>query len=104
MSNLKGRRNRSSSKLETSDQSKKIKELEKALEERDRTIAGLKEKIGVLSSDLEHRKQCVDNLTSERNDLRQKNAALIGKLAELSRKQSVSSFTTLPNPPDLPKR
>ena len=104
-----GKRNRSSSKLDQSyssseDQSRKIKDLEKSLEEKDKTIAGLEEKIKELTRELEHRKQLVDVLTSERNALRQKNASLVGKLAELSRKQSVSSFTTLPSPPELPKR
>ena len=104
-----GKRNRSSSKLSDSyssseDQNRKIKDLEKSLEEKDKTIAGLEEKIKELTRELEHRKQFVDVLTSERNALREKNASLIGKLAELSRKQSVSSFTTLPSPPELPKR
>ena len=108
-----GKRNRSSSKLEQSggyssssagDQSKRIRDLEKSLEEKDKTIAGLEEKIKELSSELERRKHLTDVLTSDRDALRQKNASLVGKLAELSRKQSVSSFTTLPSPPELPKR
>jgi chromosome segregation ATPase len=107
-----GKRNRSSSKLldqggyspNPGEQSRKIKELEKLLGEKDKTIAGLEEKVKALSYELEHRKEFTDVLTSERNALRQKNASLVGKLAELSRKQSVSSFTTLPSPPELPKR
>ena len=106
-----GKRNRSSSKLDhgayspnPGEQSRKIKDLEKALEEKDKTIAELQERVKELCSELERRKQFIDVLTSERNALRQKNASLVGKLAELSRKQSVSSFTTLPSPPELPKR
>lgn len=106
-----GKRNRSSSKLDHSayspnpgEQSRRIKDLEKSLEEKDKTIAELQEKVKELSSELERRKEFTDVLTSERNALRQKNASLVGKLAELSRKQSVSSFTTLPSPPELPKR
>lgn len=107
-----GKRNRSSSKLNGDSSptngngtaAKRIKELEVALQERDKTIAEQKDKIKELSSEVEYRKRLVDDLTVERNALRQKNSSLVGKLAELSRKQSVSSFTTLPSPPRLPKR
>lgn len=111
-----GKRNRSSSKLENSysgDQTtpsrstatlKKTKDFEKALEERDKTIARQAERIGELEKELESRRRFIDDLTAERNDLRRKNATLVSKLAEISRKQSVSSFTTFPSPPRLPRR
>ena len=103
-----GKRNRSSSKLSESftagDQSKKIRELEKALDAKDEIIAGLETKVKELTRELEHRKRLVDDLTIERNALRQKDASLVGKLAELSRKQSVSSMNSFPSPPRLPRR
>lgn len=104
-----GRRNRSSSKLDAyppGDQAtpKRNRDLEKALEERDKKIAEQEDKIRELTIELERRKRLVEALTADRNDLRQKNASLVNKLAELSRKQSVSSFTTLPSPPRLPRR
>ena len=102
-----GRKNRSSSKLGAEDASgdptKRIKELEKALEERDKTIAEQKDKIKELSNEIDYRKRLVDDLTEERNALRRKNSNIVGKLAELSRKQSVSSFMSS-SPPQLPKR
>ena len=103
------KRSRASSKLSESftsgDQSRKIKELVKALEQKDSIIAGLEAQVKELTRELEHRKRLVDDLTLERNALRQKDASLVGKLAELSRKQSVtSSYGAFPSPPRLPKR
>lgn len=102
------KRNRSSSKLSESftsgDQSRRVRELEKALEEKDSIIAGLEAQVKELTRELEHRKRLVDDLTLERNALRQKDATLVGKLAELSRKQSVSSYNAFSSPPRLPKR
>lgn len=103
------KRNRGNSKLSESftsgDQSRRIKDLVKALEEKDSIIAGLEARVKELTRELEHRKRLVDDLTLERNALRQKDASLVGKLAELSRKQSVSSYiAAFPSPPQLPKR
>ena len=67
-----------------------LRELESKLARRDATIAELERKLG------EH----LQKLRRERDELRDKNASLVGKLAEVSRKQSLTNMTP---PPNLPR-
>lgn len=71
---------------------RQLRELETQLALRDATIADL-EKI------LDGQIQSVKKLRRERDELRDKNASLVGKLAEVSRKQSLTNTT----PPNLPR-
>ncbi len=69
-----------------------IQHLESLLKLRDEKITQLEENI---KSQDEH----VRCMKRERDDLRKQNAMLIGKTAELSRKQSVGSFGSPPGQP-----
>ena len=64
----------------------KIQELECLLQHRDESIADLDKK-------LSEQIQTVKKLRRERDELRSKNASLVTKLAEVSRKNSVASIT-----------
>ena len=82
-------RNRSSSKA---FQQEKILELETQLALKDETIQDLEKR-------LTEQLLTVKKLRKERDELRNKNASLVGKLAEVSRKNSVAGFT----PPMMPR-
>ncbi len=69
-----------------SARNEKVEELENRLSLRDVTIADLEKKLG------DHL-QSVKKLRRERDELRDKNAQLVGKLAEVSRKQSLTNNT-----------
>lgn len=71
------------------DQNEIIKILEAKLKEKDETISGLQRKLEVQETLLDYRLQCMERLKTERDELRKKNSTLVGKNAELSRKQSV---------------
>ncbi len=85
----KGRSSRSST---IQEQQLKLQELEMLLSQRDDTVADLEKKLSV-------QLQMVKKLHRERNELRSKNASLVCKLAEVSRKHSVaaSNNTTPPS-------
>lgn len=85
-------RNRSSSSANFEQQQQKIQELEYLLTLREETVTDLEKR---LSEQL----LTVKKLRRERDELRDKNASLVGKLAEVSRKQSIASIT----PPVLPR-
>lgn len=67
-----------------------VQHLERQLKERDNQIAQLEERICNQEKLLQHRLQCMERLKKERDELRKTNAVLIGKTAELSRKQSIA--------------
>ena len=69
-----------------------IKALEEKLKEKDEMISELKKKLQAQETVLDYRLQCMERLKAERDELRNKNSTLVGKNAELSRKQSVGSF------------
>lgn len=66
-----------------------VQHLESLLKLRDERISQLEEKVQDQEVLLQHRLQCMDRLKRERDELRKTNALLIGKTAELTRKQSV---------------
>ena len=82
-------RNRSSSNYE---QLQKLQEMESLLLRKDETIADLE---GKLTEQL----LAVKKLRRERDELRNKNASLVVKLAEVSRKNSINNN----NSPAMPK-
>ena len=71
------------------EQQQKIQELELLLAQRDEKVAELEQRLA-------EKQQSVQKLRRERDELRNKNAALVGKLAEVSRKQSVASSNGTP--------
>lgn len=83
-------RNRSTSKV---TQQERIQELECLLANRESTITELERKLA------EHL-LTVKKLRRERDELRSKNALLVGKLAEVSRKNSVHTFSSNSTPPE----
>lgn len=88
-------KNRSrSSAYEQQLQQQRLLELECLLTQKDDAIAGLEKKLA-------EQLQVAKKLRRDREELRNKNASLIGKLAEVSRKQSssVSFFSTTPPTP-----
>ena len=85
-------RNRASGKV---TQQEKIQELECLLVNREETITELERKLA------EHL-LTVKKLRRERDELRNKNASLVGKLAEVCRKSSVANFNS--TPPELGTR
>ena len=72
-----------------------IQHLESLLKLRDEKISQLEEKI----KSQDELVRCMEWVKKERDDLRKQNAMLIGKTAELSRKQSVGSFGSPPGQP-----
>lgn len=75
------------------DLQQKVQELEAQLSRRDADIAELESK-------LEQQQLSVKKLRRERDELRSKNASLVGKLAEVSRKNSIQNCTP---PMNLPR-
>lgn len=71
-------------------------ELEILLTQKDETIADLEKR-------MTEQVQAVKKLRRDREELRDKNAALVGKLAEVSRKNSVAIFSTGNTPPTQPR-
>lgn len=69
-----------------------IEKLEAQLKAKDATINELTEKLHEQEVALEYRLQCMERLKRERDELRNKTSSLIGKNAELARKQTVGSF------------
>jgi uncharacterized coiled-coil protein SlyX len=86
-SRWKGRGSRSSTAYQ--QQQQRVVELEVLLAQRDETIADLQKK-------LTEQLQTVKKLRRDRQELRDKNASLVGKLAEVSRKHSVASTSLTP--------
>lgn len=96
-SKLRGSKGRSSNSRKHEFQEHRIRELESMLAERDAEVANLQ---GRLAEQGESHSMSIKKLRKERDELRNKNAALVGKLAEVSRKQSITNIT----PPVLPRR
>lgn len=67
----------------------RVKELEFAHAEKDDTIQDLKDRLRTQTN-------AAQKLRKERDELRSKNATLVTKLAEISRKNSVNFCTTPP--------
>lgn len=86
-SKVKGSRGRSSTSSKYDAQEKRIYELESLLAERDAVILDLHKK---LAEQGESHSLSNMKLRKDRDELRAKNAALVGKLAEVSRKQSTN--------------
>ncbi len=78
--------------LAQSNPASSIPHLENLLKLKDETISELQQKLQDKEVLLQHRLQCMERLQRERDELRKKNSLLVGKNAELSRKQSVGSF------------
>ena len=94
----------------SSDPYERIKQLERVVEEQEEQIDELRGRIENQQSNLAHRMQCIEKLQRERGELRKQNADLVAKVAELSRRQSVTSqgsggspSLTRSSPPRLPR-
>lgn len=92
----------------SSDPYERIKQLERVVEEQEEQIDELRGRIENQQSNLAHRMQCIEKLQRERDELRKQNADLVLKVAQLSRRQSVSSGGASPSltrvsPPQLPR-
>lgn len=77
-------------------QQQRVLELELLLAQKDETIANLERR-------LTEQVLAVKKLRRDREELRDKNSALVGKLAEVSRKNSVANFNTGNTPPTPPR-
>lgn len=78
-------------------QSHRILELEILVSQKDETIADLEKK-------LKEQLQAVKKLRRDREELRDKNASLVGKLAEVCRKNSIANLYSSGNtPPTKPR-
>ena len=78
----------------------RIEQLEAALRAKDDEIERLRTKLEDQESLLARRMQMVSKTLKERDELRKQNAELILKLAQVGRRQSISSSGS-PSPPTL---
>lgn len=76
------------------DPYQRIKQLEAQLEERDEEIEKMRTRIEDQQSLLAHRWQCIERLQQERDELRKHNSRLVAKLAEVTRRNSISAATS----------
>ena len=94
----------------SSDPYERIKQLEKLVEDQEEQIDELRGTIENHQSTLAHRMQVIEKLQRERDELRKQNAELVNKVAQLSRRQSVTAGSSSPSinrsrnsPPQLPR-
>lgn len=73
------------------EQQQKLQELEFLLTQKDETITDLEKRLA-------EQLQTVKKLRRDREELRNKNASLVGKLAEVSRKNSIANITVTTPP------
>ncbi len=73
------------------DPYQRIRQLEEQLEERDKEIEHMRGRIEDQQSLLAHRWQCIERLQQERDELRKQNSQQSAKLAEVTRRNSVSA-------------
>ena len=94
----------------SSDPHERIKQLEKLVEDQEEQIDELRGRVENQQSNLAHRMQVIEKLQRERDELRKQNADLVAKVAQLSRRQSVTAGSSSPStnrsrtsPPQLPR-
>ncbi len=73
------------------DPYQRVRQLEEQLEERDKEIEHMRGQIEDQQSLLAHRWQCIERLQQERDELRKQNSQQSAKLAEVTRRNSVSA-------------
>ena len=101
-----------------SDPHERIKQLEKLIEDQEEQIDELRGRVENQQSNLAHRMQVIEKLQRERDELRKQNADLVAKVAQLSRRQTVtipsiyavtagssspSTNRSITSPPQLPR-
>ena len=79
---------------ESLDPHQRIRDVEQQLVDRDEEIDRLQSKILEQQNSLSHRWQCIQRLQRERDELRKHNSQLSAKLAEVTRRNSISHSNT----------
>lgn len=69
----------------------RILELEQTVELKEEEMDLLRTKVERQQTLLSHRMQCITQLQRERSELRKQNSELVAKMAEVSRRNSISS-------------